>query len=698
VSATAVRPPLEWDEPEPASRRAGPDIAGVALTFGLAAVLVAAALEAQGGLKLAQLTTVITALCLLGGVTCALALLAAGATRRPWGAVSLALLALLAVLTGLSTTWAIAPDAAWIETNRTLTWLLVFASGIALVRLSPDRWRSVLFAVLLASVAVSAYALLTKILPAELAEDETYARLREPYGYWNAVGLSAAIGLPIALWLGARREGHGVTAALAHPAIGVLVLTMLLAYSRGALVAAVLGVGFWLAFVPLRLRGAAVLIPGALLGGLAAAWAFGQSGLSDDDAVIDLRTDAGTELGVLLVFLVLALLVIGLVMTFLRDRRTWPEPTRRAWGAALLVALALVPFALAGALALSERGLGGSVSKAWRDLTDPEASTPKNDPGRLTAIGSVRARYWRDAIDIFEARTLRGVGAGGYHQARLRFRDDDLDVLHAHGYLVQTAADLGILGLAVSLALLAAWLAAAYRSTAPWRRPGARDGAERTALLTMTAVVVAFAVHSLIDWTWFIPGTIVPALLLAGWVAGRGPDPQEAAPPLRERLRGGIRNPARVIAAVAVLVLALTAVWSAQRPQRALDKVDDALAALADRRPDDARQLAVDAGDMNPLSLEPLFALAEIEGAAGRPDGSRAAYEQAVQLQPASADAWVRLANFELVSGRPQQALTSVRPALYLDPRSRAARAVYLEAYRQSQPQPEPRRRSGRRG
>ena len=32
---------------------------------------------------------------------------------------------------------------------------------------------------------------------------------------------------------------------------------------------------------------------------------------------------------------------------------------------------------------------------------------------------------------------------------------------HAHGYVVQTLADLGIVGLAVSLALLAAWLAAA---------------------------------------------------------------------------------------------------------------------------------------------------------------------------------------------------------------------------------------------
>ena len=40
--------------------------------------------------------------------------------------------------------------------------------------------------------------------PGWLAEDEIYARLREPYGYWNAVGVTAAMGIPLCLWLGTR--------------------------------------------------------------------------------------------------------------------------------------------------------------------------------------------------------------------------------------------------------------------------------------------------------------------------------------------------------------------------------------------------------------------------------------------------------------------------------------------------------------
>ena len=66
-----------------------------------------------------------------------------------------------------------------------------------------------------------------------------------------------ALGLPPAIWLGARRDGHAGLAALAYPATGVLLLTILMAYSRGALLAAGVGIGLWLIVAPLRLRSAA---------------------------------------------------------------------------------------------------------------------------------------------------------------------------------------------------------------------------------------------------------------------------------------------------------------------------------------------------------------------------------------------------------------------------------------------------------
>ena len=58
------------------------------------------------------------------------------------------------------------------------------------------------------------------------------------------------------MWLGARRAGHALLNALAYPAMGLMLVTLLLAYSRGALVALAIGVALWLCIVPLRLRGA----------------------------------------------------------------------------------------------------------------------------------------------------------------------------------------------------------------------------------------------------------------------------------------------------------------------------------------------------------------------------------------------------------------------------------------------------------
>lgn len=701
-AAGAELPPApataRW-RPAPTRRTRGEALAGALLAVALGAALSAVALGARGGLQLRPLTTVMVALDVAAGLLCALAVLAARPARRPWGAVTLALFALLALLTGVSILWAIRPDVAWIETNRTVSLLATFAVGIALARLAPSRWRALLGGVLIAALVVSGYALATKVLPGSLAADETYARLREPFGYWNAVGLMAALGVPICAWLGARRDGHAALAALAHPALGLLVITILLAYSRGALLAVIVGTALWLALVPLRLRAAAVLLPGGLLGALAAFWTFGQRGLSDDRVPLALRSDAGTELGVLLGALLAALLVIGLVITWMRDRRPWPRRTRQAWGTALLVTLALAPLGLAAVLATTERGLGGSVSKAWRDLTDPDASSPKNDPSRLTAVGSVRARYWRDAIEILDQRPELGVGAGGYVAARLRVRRDDLDVVHAHGFFAQTAADLGIAGLAVSLALLAAWLAATGRTIGSWRGAG-RDSAaperttperiapdqtapERIGMLTLATVVVVFGVHSLVDWTWFIPGTAVPALLCAGWLVGRGPIAELPVPRTsRARINGAGRAPWRVLAALLMLAVAASAAWSATRPQAASDRTDEALAALADGEPAKAIRLAREAREIDPLSLAPLNALTAAQTTAGWPVDALATLHDAVALQPANVEAWMRLARAELQQGRPRDAQRDARPALYLDPRSTAAQALYIEATR----------------
>ncbi len=176
---------------------------------------------------------------------------------------------------------------------------------------------------------MSAWALLTKVFPGALAEDETYARLRAPFDYWNSVGLNAAIGVVALLWLGARRSGRPAVNALAWPGIALLEVALMLSYSRGALLALVLGLAFWFAVVPLRLRGAIVLLGASAGAAAVVGWAFAMTGLSTDELPLEVRADAGHELGALLLLMLALLLAVGLAAGFIAaERPASPEAKR----------------------------------------------------------------------------------------------------------------------------------------------------------------------------------------------------------------------------------------------------------------------------------------------------------------------------------------------------------------------------------
>jgi O-Antigen ligase len=649
-------------------------------TVAFGAILAAIALQGGGGLQLGPLTRVELAVDAAAGGLTAAAIVVGGHTRRLWGALTLTLMAALVALTALSITWAVEPSGAWVEADRTLSYLATMAAGVALVRLFPHRWASLLGGVVLASVLVCGYALLTKVFPGALNADEIYARLREPFGYWNAVGLMAAAAGPACLWLGARRSGHAAISALAYPALGLLVVALLLAYSRGALLALACGCALWFAIVPLRLRGVAVLATSACCGGLVAFWAFAENPLSTDNVPLADRASAGHQLGIALLAMVLVLLAAGLAIGFASAQRAPSLDARRQAGIVVLLVLSLVPVAFVGALALSSRGLGGSLSNGWSNLTDPHANEAiSNAPDRLTAVGSVRARYWNEALQIAKAHKALGVGAGGYATVRTRFRTDTLDVRHAHGYVVQTLADLGLVGMTVSLALLAAWLAAAARTVGLW---GAGRRApwtpERVGMATLLAICVVFGVHSFVDWTWFVPGNAVLALLCAGWLAGRGPTDEPIVPRTSPRL--AVREPWRIGLAGAAVAVALVAAWTSWQPQRAVAEGSTALGTAEAGHFPQAREQIAQAQRINPLSVDLLFQQAAIERAGGNATGARSALQEAVRNEPANPATWLTLAEFELSEGRKPQALSAVGSALYLDPRSQEAISTYLQA------------------
>jgi Flp pilus assembly protein TadD len=528
------------------------------------------------------------------------------------------------------------------------------------------------------------------------------------------------------IWLAARRKGHALLSALAYPAIGLLLVTLMLAYSRGALAALVLGLALWFAVVPLRLRGAAVLLVGAVAAGLVVAWDFAQSALSSDSVALHARVVAGRQLGALLLAMLVVLAIAGVAIGFSSGRRAPSRVARRRAGAVLLSILVLAVVAFAGALAVSHRGLTGSISHGFNTLTNTHAPVPAETPGRLTAIGSVRAVYWNEALKVFQAHPALGAGARSYGTASLRYRSEDLEANDAHGFVVQTLADLGLVGLAIMLALLFTWIAAAGRATHPfnrrwtswrelklggWQSLGWRPledrgelgeqrtySPERVGMLSMLCLVVVFGIHSTVDWTWFVPGDACVALLCAGWLAGRGPlaataveGPQKLRlPPLREL------GPLRVSIASAAVIAALLAAWAQWQPQRSADASQEALS-LSATDSDAALTAAQNAVDYDPVSAEALFTLSTIQQHAGQSALARATLVRAVRLQPSNPQTWKALGEYDLQNGRPADALNELRATVYLnplavaplseiqyDPELLAIQNAYIEALRES--------------
>ena len=679
---------------------------------------------AGGGLHLGPTTAVEMALTIASGLIVATTIVLVPPRARVYGLWSVGLLLAFTALTGLSVVWSVLPNESFKDAGRLLAYSGVFAASVALARAVPTRWPAVLGGIALAAVVVCGYALLTKVFPSQLDANDVYARLRAPYDYWNATGLTAAMGVICCLWLGARRSGHALLSALAYPAMGLLLVTLLLAYSRGALVALALGVALWFCIVPLRLRGVAVLAAGTIGASLVVGWDFSQPALTTEGVLLGTRVTAGRELGALLVAMLILLTLVGLAVGFFTGRQAPRQRLRRDAGAALLALMAVAVIALAGALAVSHRGLPGTISHGFHSLTDTNAKV-SNTPGRLTAVASVRARYWNEALQVFKAHPVLGAGAEGYRAARLRYRTAPIEVRHAHGFVVQTLADLGLVGLALALTLLVAWMAAAGRSTHPfnrrwtsWRaladrgsgeRPGWRSfriagrpapySAERIGTLSMLCVVVVFGIHSLVDWTWYVPGDAFVALLCAGWLAGRGPlDPTTADERAGEQAISGpdpeatrprsLRelDPMHAFVACAAVIAALLAAWVQWQPQSSENASQEALSLLASNTA--AASSAAQTGvTRDPLSVQALFALATVQQQTDDPALARVTLQHAVRLQPSNPETWLRLGEYDLAADRStprasaaegggRSAVSELGASIYLNPESISPEAV----------------------
>jgi O-Antigen ligase len=599
-------------------------------------------------------------LVLLGaGAGAALVLL--GARGRPWGAVTVALFVALTGFTALSILWSVQPDNSWQATNLTVAYLATFAAAAALARLAPERWRALLGAILITTVVLSAYGLATKVFP---SASNTFGRLQNPLGYWNATGLAAALGLGPCLWAWSSRDLSANVRGLMVPAVAILIAVVVLSYSRSALLAALVAVACWLAIVPKRLHGVLLLASGSVGAAVIAGWALSKPALTSDNIAYALQRSAGHTYGFVLLVCVALLAAGGIAIARVAERRTLPDRVRRRIGTVLLSGVALLPVLGVLALAESSRGLTGEISHAWSSLTSSN-STTGNSASRVFALGSSRPLYWHEGLKVGEHALLKGVGALAFAVARTRYTTNPDVVVHAHSYVIQTFADLGLVGIAVA-------------AGQPWSAFEAPVVTERQGLVGMLVVVMAFGLQSAIDWTWYFPGVAVPALLCAGWLAGRGP---LTSPIGLARARGSIfARPAAGAAVAGVAAISLLLGWLIWQPLGSADAVSSAYAAAGAGHLtaafDDARAAAA----YDPLALQPKFLLSALYAAAGDLPEARAELVSAVRLQPDNPASWLALGSFDLAHRQPRLAVASLRRAQELDPTDAATAQALSQA------------------
>jgi hypothetical protein len=501
--------------------------------------------------------------------------------------VVLAALAALLVWTASSGLWSEDTAGVLAEAERTALYLAALAA--CLLGGGRSSARSVPAGLLLAAVTVACWSLAPHLLHTGSSAVAVGAgRLAGPLGYWNGLGLVAAIGCVLALAFAAH-GGLAVVRAAAAAALVVLVPTLYFTFSRGSWLALAVGLLVLVALdsrrweVALAVLGA---LPAALLALVlsAHAHALGQSGVS---------AGAAHE-GHVLALELLALAVLAAALTLAVQRL--PRP--RALPARLRTAVAAgaVLVCVAAVVAAEPAKRIDHLRASFHAQPAPGSSDLR---GRLfSTSGSGRSTYWNVAWQEVRAHPVLGGGAGSYGRYWLRRRPVSAPTVDAHNLYLETLAELGPVGLA---ALLVALLAPFTLLRRVRREPFVAGCA---------GAYAAFLVHAALDWDWELA-----AVGLAGLLCG-APLLLAARTAQRERRFG--RAAVALVAVSAVVAGALVFVLQVGNGALAASESaaarDDDAAAVADARR--ARRWAPWSAQADRNLGEALLAQGDVRGAA----------------------------------------------------------------------------------
>jgi tetratricopeptide (TPR) repeat protein len=678
-SRSRARPPARQSPPSGsvAAALTAPGYAGWLLIGVFAAIAYAAFADGAAAVpEESHVQLALAAAVLLAGIGVAVGEL--GAARAPLAWAGTGSIAGFALYCALSVQWSLAPDLSWVAANRAAEYaalVVVVLLAAPSVRAAPAK---ALAALITLALAVSLYALGGKLFPElsvgpiNLDHASQFARLRAPLGYWNALGVLLSMAAPACLWVAAQPARRPSLRIGALVGLELMLVTIALTYSRGALLALAAAALVIVAFGEQRLRAAAAALLALAAAAAPVAYAFSRDALSRDGVAAADRAGDGAQLALILAVSMIAL--VGVAVILLRNEPELRFSRRRRAGLRRLGALvaAVVAIAAVGALASTERGLGGSVSHEWQQFRRPVGIG--NDPGRLlSSNGSNRWIWWREAAGAFSDRPVAGWGAGSFPIIHDRYREYQTQVRSAHNVPLQFLAEGGVIGALLALGGVGLLFAAAIRTTRA--KPS-----ERGARVALLAAGAAWGVHCLVDWDWEIPAVTLTALAAlaiaaAPWREGRRwLDPHPPAD-RRRRLNESLSVPVGIAAAVIAIAIAVSAELPALAEHRRLDALTRAAAADPGDRGalEAAAEEAASAHDLNPLDEDALFAAASLQQRLGNPGEAQSLLQQAARGHPDDYRVWDRLLTFATETGNPELARTAFERRLAADPLSFAA-------------------------
>jgi hypothetical protein len=397
----------------------------------------------------------------------------------------------------LSALWNTSATQPLLQSQRTLLYAASVLAPLLLIRSA--SYRALLSGVWPAVTLVCGYSLLTRLFPERLGSIDDLAgyRLSQPLGYWNAVGIFAAIGALLALGIAAR-GGNPIIRASAAASLLVLLPTLYFTFSRGAWIALAAGLLAAVILEPRRLQLITTLLVVGSWPALAVWRASRSDPLTHQHAALTAASHAGHRFALVLLGLAAAAFVATLLFAVAERLLQFPRSVRVAYAGALILAIA-------GALAVGVVRFGSPPTIAhhlYRSFVGPPHTIESGNLNqRLFNLSSnQRIPQWKVAWREYRAHPWLGSGLGSYERYWNEHRTTDFKVRNVHNLYLETLAELGPAGLGLLIVALSVPLVAAVK-------------ARRCALIaTATGAYVAFLAHAVVDWDWQVPAVTVAAL------------------------------------------------------------------------------------------------------------------------------------------------------------------------------------------